>query len=210
MARRTVKKQLPLDQPFVVRKSRIAGKGAFANRTIKKGERLIEYLGERLTHAQSDARYDDHAGGAHHTFLFNANPSTVIDAYVGGNDARFINHSCAPNCESEIERGRVFVDAIKQIRKGDELFYDYAYGRDGTETPEDETGLYGCCCGSRNCRGSILEEVTKAKKARLEVGARRRADQEERAAARAAYTAKAKKKSKSKTKKNTTKTKKRR
>ncbi|PHX97507.1 MAG: SET domain-containing protein-lysine N-methyltransferase [Gemmatimonadetes bacterium] len=208
MARRTVKKQLPLDQPFVVRKSRIAGKGAFANRTIKKGERLIEYLGERLTHAQSDARYDDHAGGAHHTFLFNANPSTVIDAYVGGNDARFINHSCAPNCESEIERGRVFVDAIKRIRKGGELFYDYAYGRDGTETPEDETGLYGCCCGSRNCRGSILEEVTEVKKARLEAGARRRGAQEERAAARTANKTKAKKKSKSK--KNTTKTKKRR
>jgi SET domain-containing protein len=194
MARRKVKKQLPPDQPFVVRKSRIAGKGAFATRTIEKGERIIEYLGERLTHAQSDARYDDHAGGAHHTFLFNVNRSTVIDAYVDGNDARFINHACDPNCESEIERGRVFIDAIKRIRKGDELFYDYAYGRDGTETPEDETGLYGCRCGSRKCRGTILEEVTKAKKARLEAAARRREHHEKHAAARTAHTDKTKKK----------------
>ena len=165
MARRSL--VLPLDQPFAVRRSRIAGKGAFATRDIAKGERLIEYLGERLTHAQSDARYDDHAGPAHHTFLFNVNRSVVIDAYVNGNDARFINHSCDPNCESEIVRGRVFIDAIKNIRKGEELFYDYAYGRDGTETEEEETDLYGCRCRSKKCRGTILEPMSKAAKKKL-------------------------------------------
>src|SRR6185503_5517895 len=115
MARRPL--TLPLDQPFVVRRSRIAGRGAFATRDIETGERVVEYLGERITHAEADRRYDDHAGDAHHTFLFSVNRSVVIDAYVDGNDARFINHSCDPNCESEIERGRVFIDAIKPIRK---------------------------------------------------------------------------------------------
>lgn len=163
----------PAEQPFVVRKSRIAGKGAFATRDIKKGERIIEYLGERVSHAVADARYDDHADSAHHTFLFNVNRSVVIDAYVDGNDARFINHSCDPNCESEIERGRVFIDAIKNIRKGDELTYDYAYGRDGTETPEEELSLYGCICGARKCRRTILEPVTPAQRKRLEAKAKR-------------------------------------
>jgi SET domain-containing protein len=164
---------LPLDQPFVVKNSRIAGKGAFATRDIEKGERIVEYLGERVTHAVADARYDDHAADDHHTFLFNVNRSVVIDAYVDGNDARFINHSCDPNCESEIERGRVFIDAIRRIRKGEELTYDYAYGRDGTETPEEETTLYGCRCGAKSCRGSILEPISKARRARLAAKARR-------------------------------------
>jgi hypothetical protein len=172
MARRP--KVISPEQPFVVRRSKIAGKGAFATRDIAKGERLIEYLGERLTHAQSDARYGDDDAGAHHTFLFNVNRSTVIDATVDGNDSRFINHACDPNCESEIERGRVFIDAIRNIRKGEELNYDYAYGRDGTESPEDETGLYGCRCGSKKCRGTILEEVTKARRKQLEAAARRK------------------------------------
>lgn len=187
MARRPLKKPfvLPLDQPFVVRKSKIAGKGAFATRDVEKGERIVEYLGERVSHAVADARYDDHAGDAHHTFLFAVNRSVVIDAYVNGNDARFINHSCDPNCESEIEHGRVFIDAIKSIRKGQELTYDYAYTRDGTETAEEETGVYGCRCGSRTCRGTILEPISKTAKARLEARARRR-KREKHAAARQA------------------------
>lgn len=173
MARRPLRLP-PEEQPFEVRKSRIAGKGAFATRAIKKGERIVEYLGERVSHKVADARYDDHADEAHHTFLFNVNRAVVIDAYVNGNDARFINHSCDPNCESEIEGSRVFIDAIKDIRKGEELVYDYAYGRDGTETAEEETGLYGCRCGTKKCRGTILEEVTKKRKKELEEKARRR------------------------------------
>lgn len=149
MARRALKLPVAV-QPFVVKKSRIAGKGAFATRDIKKGERIVEYLGERVSHAVVDARYDDHDGDAHHTFLFTVNRSVVIDAYVDGNDARFINHSCDPNCESEIERNRVFIDAIKPIKKGEELFYDYAYGRDGTETLEDETEVYGAAAARRS------------------------------------------------------------
>ena len=172
MARRPL--TVPEVQPFVVKKSRIAGKGAFATRDIKKGERPIEYLGERVTHTVADARYNDHADGGHHTFLFSVNRSVVIDAYVDGNDARFINHSCDPNCESEIERGRVFIDAIRPIRKGDELYYDYAYGRDGTETAEEEVDLYVCRCLTKKCRGTILEPMSKAAKERLAAKAKRR------------------------------------
>ncbi len=166
MARRTLRLP-PEEQPFVVRKSKIAGLGAFATRKIRKGERIIEYLGERVSHKVADARYDDHADSAHHTFLFSVNRSVVIDAYVNGNDARFINHSCDGNCESQIEQGRVFIDAIRDIRKGEELTYDYAYGRDGSETPEEEVTLYGCNCGSRKCRGTILEEISPKRRREL-------------------------------------------
>ena len=159
---------------FAIRGSKIAGKGAFAIRPIRKGERVVEYLGERVSHAVADARYDDHAGATHHTFLFSVNRNVVIDATVGGNEARFINHSCDPNCESVIEGGRVFIDAVEPIRTGEELTYDYAYTRDGTETEEEETGLYGCRCGSKKCRGTILAPLSKAEQRRREAAAKRR------------------------------------
>jgi SET domain-containing protein len=193
MARRALKvkkqkkaKKVPLIQPFKVRQSKIAGKGAFATRDIEVGERIVEYLGERVSHAVADARYDDHADGGHHTFLFAVNRSVVIDAYVDGNDARFINHSCDPNCESEIEKGRVFIDAIRPIRKGEELAYDYAYGRDGTESKADEKGVYGCRCGAKNCRGTILEPLTAAVRKRI-AAAKKKRHREKHAAARQAH-----------------------
>lgn len=160
--------------PFVVRGSKIAGKGAFALRPIAKGERVVEYLGERVSHAVADARYDDHTGAAHHTFLFTVSRKVVIDATVDGNEARFINHSCDPNCESVIEGGRVFIDAIKPIKTGAELTYDYAYTRDGTETEEEETGLYGCRCGAKKCRGTILAPLSNAEVRRRAAAAKRR------------------------------------
>lgn len=145
----------PAIPAFKIRRSAVAGRGAFALRDIRKGERLIEYLGERISHAEADARYIDAAMASHHTFLFAVSRQTVIDAFVGGNDARFMNHSCAPNCEAVIEGRRVFIYARKRIAKGEELFYDYGYERDGTETPEDERH-YACRCGAKRCRGTIL------------------------------------------------------
>jgi hypothetical protein len=159
---------------FVIRASRIAGVGAFAVRRIRKGERLIEYVGERVTHAVADARYDDEHDEHHHTFLFTVNRTTVIDAAVGGNDARFINHSCDPNCESVIVRSRVYIEAIRRIRPGEEITYDYAYLRDGTETEEEETGKYACRCGSPRCRGSILVPLSPAALAQRVAAAKRR------------------------------------
>lgn len=140
---------------FEIRSSPIQGSGAFALRPIPKGTRIAEYTGERITHEEADARYDDAAMERHHTFLFSVDEKTVIDASREGNDARYINHSCEPNCETVIEERRVFIDAIRDISAGEELFFDYAYERDGEEDPEDEK-RYACRCGAKSCRKTIL------------------------------------------------------
>ena len=95
-----LKKAIADPQPFVVRRSGIQGKGGFALRDIRKGERVAEYVGERISWKEADERYDDDKMGRHHTFLFSVTKRTVIDAAFGGNDSRFINHSCDPNCEA--------------------------------------------------------------------------------------------------------------
>lgn len=143
-------------QPFVVRRSAIQGRGCFASRDIRKGERIAEYEGERISWKEADTRYDDDAKRRHHTFLFAVTTRTVIDGAVQGNDARYINHSCDPNCEAIDDGGRIFIEAMQDIAAGDELFYDYAYSRDESTTPEDEQ-LYLCRCGTAKCRGTILE-----------------------------------------------------
>lgn len=140
---------------FELRTSHIQGTGAFATRNIKKGTRLIEYLGQRISWRTADKRYDDEKMGRHHTFLFTVDDKTVIDAAVNGNDARFLNHSCAPNCEAITDRKRIFIEAIRNIPAGTELLYDYQYERSDDHTPEDEA-FYACRCGSPKCRGTIL------------------------------------------------------
>jgi uncharacterized protein len=147
-------------QPFVVRRSAIQGRGCFASRDIRKGERIAEYEGERISWKEADTRYDDESKRRHHTFLFAVTTRTVIDGAVQGNDARFINHSCDPNCEAIDDGGRIFIEAMQDIAAGDELFYDYAYSRDESTTPEDEQ-LYVCRCGTVKCRGTILEAPKK-------------------------------------------------
>ncbi len=153
---------------FEVLESAVAGKGAFAIRPIRKGKRIIEYTGERISHPVADARYDDESMQEHHTFLFSVTSRTVIDASRGGNEARFINHSCDPNCDTEIEKGRVYIYALRDIPVGEELHYDYAYERSGDETSEDER-RYKCLCGTAKCRGSIMEpKATYLKRKRAE------------------------------------------
>jgi len=127
----------------------------FAARFIPKGTRIIEYLGERLSHKAADDRYDDHDINDNHTFLFIVDKHTVIDAAVGGNDARFINHQCEGNCESVIEHRRVFIDATRDIAAGDELGYDYEIGRE-KDDPPDIDEIYACRCGSPQCRGTMI------------------------------------------------------
>jgi len=138
-----------------VRESAIQGKGAFAKRNIRKGTRLIEYLGQRISWRTADKRYDDEKMGRHHTFLFTVDDRTCIDAAVNGNDARFLNHSCDGNCEAITDRKRIFIEARKNIKAGEELLYDYQYERTADHTEEDEK-FYACRCGSPNCRGTIL------------------------------------------------------
>ena len=142
--------------PVETRNSGIHGRGVYATRGIKKGTRIIEYLGERITHAEADRRYARKAEDDGHTFLFIASQRTVIDAGVNGNEARFINHSCAPNCETVIENGRVFIEAIRRIKPGAELGYDYQLTWESTDDPV-ELALYACRCGAKQCRGTMLD-----------------------------------------------------
>lgn len=146
----------PVNEWFELRRSRIQGVGAFALQDIPKGTRLIEYTGEKITNAEADRRYDDEAMGRHHTFLFILNQRTVIDAAHGGNESMYINHSCQPNCEADIVRGRIWIEAIRNIPAGSELTYDYQYENDAEYT-EDDLRFYACHCGTDNCRGTIVK-----------------------------------------------------
>jgi len=142
--------------PYIeLRTSKIQGTGAFAARDIKKGTRIIEYLGQRISWRTADKRYDDDKMGRHHTFLFTVDEKVVIDGAVQGNAARFLNHSCDGNCEAIDDRKRIFIEARRNIRAGDELLYDYQYERTDDHTEEDEK-FYACRCGAAKCRGTIL------------------------------------------------------
>ena len=140
---------------FEIRASAIHGLGAFATESIAAGVRLIEYSGERLTSAEADARYPDVEGERHHTFLFAIDDDVVIDAANGGNAARFINHSCDPNCDAVVEDGRIWIETIREVAAGDELAYDYAYVLEERHTAAARR-RYPCSCGAATCRGTIL------------------------------------------------------
>jgi SET domain-containing protein len=156
---------------FEIRASPIQGRGAFATRFIPAGTTLIEYAGERLTPAEADARYPDIEGERHHTFLFAIDDDVVIDAAVDGNDARWINHSCDPNCDAVIEDGRIWIETIRAVEPGEELAYDYAYELEERHTPAAKR-RFPCHCGSRRCRGTLL--VKKKKVAASRSAARKR------------------------------------
>ena len=149
---------------FEVRHSRIHGFGVFAARRIRKGTTIIEYLGDRLSHAQADARYEDKDPDDNHTFLFTVDAKIVIDAGVNGNEARYINHGCDPNCESSMRGKRIFIEAIRTIQPGEELAYDYQIQRDGDDAPNVDE-VFACRCGAANCRGSMLEAPKKPRTA---------------------------------------------
>lgn len=142
-------------RPFEARRSAIQGRGVFATRDIARGTRLIEYTGERISEDEADERYPFDDEERHHTFLFRLEDGNVIDAGPRGSIAKYINHSCDPNCEAVEEDGRIFIDAIRKIPKGTELVYDYNFILDEPHSPANKR-LYPCNCGSRKCRGTIL------------------------------------------------------
>jgi hypothetical protein len=161
-----------------VRRSNVHGLGVFAAKQIPKGARIIEYVGERVSHDEADRRYEEKDANDSHTFLFIVDGKTVIDAGVDGNDARFFNHSCDPNCESTVEKRRVFIEAIRDIEAGTELTYDYQIQREDDD-PENIDEVFACRCGFPQCRGTMLwptERKAKRKKAKKKAIAKTKAE----------------------------------
>ena len=159
--------------PILVRDSNVHGRGVFATRRIEKGERIIEYLGERVSHDEADRRYELKDDNDSHTFLFIVDSKTVIDAGTDGNEARFFNHSCDPNCESVVEKRRVFIEAIRAIEPGEEMTYDYQIYRDHDD-PENIDEIFACRCGFANCRGTMLWPPEPKRKKRSKSAAKKK------------------------------------
>jgi len=139
----------------VVKGSKIHGRGMFAVKDIPRGTRVIEYTGERITKAEGwrrELKRQERAarGGDGCIYIFELNTRTDIDGSVLWNTARYINHSCDPNCESQITRGRVWIVALRKIRAGEELSYDYYYDYEHYEE-------HPCRCGADECAGFIVK-----------------------------------------------------
>jgi SET domain-containing protein len=138
-----------------VRRSGVHGKGMFALRDIPAGTRLIEYTGERIDWPEALRRHPHDPDQPNHTFYFSLDDGRVIDANRGGNASRWINHACDPNCEADENAGRVFIDALRDLHAGEELFYDYGLVIDERYTPKLKKE-YECRCGAPNCRHTML------------------------------------------------------
>ena len=126
------------------RKSKIQDTGGFAKVDIRRGKRIVEYDGPRISQAEAQALLE--RGNA---YIFTLNGEVAIDGWVRWNLARFINHSCEPNCESRIVRDRVWLYALRAIQAGEELTYNYGYSLD-----DAEANL--CRCGAPSCVGYIV------------------------------------------------------
>jgi uncharacterized protein len=145
------------------RRSPIHGNGVFATAAIPAGEEIIEYVGALLTHAQADRQYAG-TSDTGHTFLFTLNDKYLIDANVGGNVARWINHSCSPNCKAWVvdapdgkkKNERVVIESIRAIKPGEELTYDYGITLEERQTPRLKK-IWACRCGSPECTGTMLK-----------------------------------------------------
>jgi SET domain-containing protein len=146
-----------------VRRSTIHGRGVFATETIARGDRIVEYKGQRASWDDAMARPDSDPDNPAHTFLFELDDGRVIDARIRGNSARWINHSCAPNCTTFEEDGRVYIQAKRRIDPGEELTYDYKLLVDGPLTRK-ERAQYACRCGARKCRGTLLDPKQRPRK----------------------------------------------
>jgi hypothetical protein len=133
-----------------VRKSAVHGRGVYATHFIRKGTRIIEYTGQRVSWEGAPDDENDP-----HTFNFGLENGEVINPEIGGNDARWINHCCDPNCEAIEEDNRIFIYAMRDIEAGAELFYDYAMEIDEPITEESKR-KFACHCGTANCRGTML------------------------------------------------------
>jgi len=157
--------ELISEDHYKVRHSSIHGNGVFVTRKILAGARIIEYQGKRISEKQSEKRFGQDPDNPHHTFFFSLESGKLIDGGDEGNDARWINHSCEPNCEAQEEKGRVFIHALRDIKRGEELNYDYGLVIDEKMTKALKKA-YACHCGHPTCRGTMLavKKKSKAKK----------------------------------------------
>ena len=158
-----------IDKPWhIVRQSKVHGRGVFAARKIPAGTRIIEYCGKTISAAEADRRHPTNPDDPFHTFFFSLSSGKVIDGNDNGNDARWINHSCQPNCESSEGKGgkRVYIEAKQEIARGAELNYDYGLVIDEKLT-KTLKAQYACRCGAADCRGTML--AVSKKKARKKV-----------------------------------------
>ena len=150
---------------YAIRKSATHGRGAFATRTIRKGAKIIEYRGKRSSYDEACEKPDSDPADPFHTLLFEVSDGSVIDAGIRGSAAKWINHSCAPNCEPiEHDDFRIFIHAKRTIHAGEELTYDYRLVYHGRLSKRARNGM-ACRCGARNCRGTMLD-LRRAKSAR--------------------------------------------
>jgi SET domain-containing protein len=146
-----------------VRRSGVHGKGVFAVQRIAEGETIIEYVGEIINWKEALRRHPHDPKDPNHTFYFHVDEDHVIDAKVGGNSSRWINHSCDPNCEADEEEGRVFIKALRNIKPGEELNYDYGLIIDEPYTKKLKAE-YPCWCGAKLCRGTLLAPKRRQRK----------------------------------------------
>ncbi|HEY6940673.1 SET domain-containing protein [Dokdonella sp.] len=168
-----------MSRRIAARRSPIHGNGVFALVDIPKGVELIEYRGKRLTHAQADRLYANTSDSGH-TFLFTLNDRYVIDANSEGNIARWINHSCKPNCRALVEedeggdprKDRVLIETLRPLHAGEELTYDYGIVLDERLTPRLKA-IWACRCGAARCSGTLLKPKRKAAGARKQAGKKR-------------------------------------
>lgn len=148
---------------YEVRQSPVHGNGVFALRAIPAGERIIEYRGERITWDEATRRAAERGGPVNHTFYFSLADGNVIDGGKRGNDARWINHACEPNCEAYEDDGRVYIHALRDIDAGEELNYNYALIYDERHTPALKR-LFACRCGTPACTGTMLAPKKRSRK----------------------------------------------
>lgn len=145
---------------IVVRRSQVHGRGVFAARDLLAEEKIIEYKGERISWKKAIKRHPHDPDHPHHTFYFALEDGRVIDGKFNGNSARWINHSCQPNCEAREEEGSVYIYSLSNIQAGEELFYDYALVIDARHTAKLKRE-YECHCKTQECRKTMLAPKSK-------------------------------------------------
>ena len=135
---------------YNVKKSNIDKRGLYASKNIKAGDKIIEYVGKLISkkETESNPKFDNERD----IYLFNLNEKWDLDGDYHWNTARLINHSCNPNCEVEGKGLKLWISAIKDIKKGEELSYDYGFSYD------DDYKAYPCRCGAKSCAGYIVRQ----------------------------------------------------